>query len=193
MENQTKAEGMTTTGNEAEWYYVGQYGEIGPLTADQMGDLVQDKVVDRDTYVWRKGMTNWVMAAQVAELSDRLREEVILAPPPLPPARNTRPVREGGAAFASGGVTTSRVGTDMTDWRKLEATLPISDKSRTTAGLLNFVPGAGRLYLGYSAHGVLQIIATVACGFGLIWAWIDAILILSGSIKFDGFGRVLRD
>ena len=186
---------MTTTGNEAEWYYVGQYGEIGPLTADQMGDLVTDKVVDRDTYVWRKGMTDWIMAAQVAELADRLKESVVLSPPPLPPVKPAKQNRDAIPAFVSdvsASVAAASIGSSA-DWKRLEATLPKSDKSRTTAGLLNFVPGAGRLYLGYSAHGVLQILSTFVCGIGLIWAWIDAILILSGSIRFDGYGRVLKD
>ena len=66
-----------------------------------------------------------------------------------------------------------------------------SDKSRVTAGALNFIPGVGRIYLGYSAIGALQIVTFVLCGVGLIWSWIDAVLILAGHVKLDGYGRQL--
>jgi TM2 domain-containing membrane protein YozV len=79
------------------------------------------------------------------------------------------------------------------EWQSLEATLPRSDKKRITAGLLCLIPGAGRLYLGYSAHGVLQLVTFLLCGVGLIWSWIDCFWILLGGEKFDGYGRVLQD
>ncbi|RYD41081.1 MAG: TM2 domain-containing protein [Verrucomicrobiaceae bacterium] len=70
-----------------------------------------------------------------------------------------------------------------------------SDRSRTAAGLLQlFVPGAGRMYLGYFAYGVLQLVLFVAtCGFLYLWSFIDGIIILTGGLKFDGYGRHLND
>ena len=71
--------------------------------------------------------------------------------------------------------------------------MPKSDKNRIAAGLLNFLPGFGRFYLGYLAHGILQFITAWCLGVGFIWAWIDAIYILSGGVKEDGYGRPLED
>lgn len=86
---------------------------------------------------------------------------------------------------------------------------PMSDKSRVTGGLLQLlgffiVPGIGRLYLGYSTIGATQLILWVVGIFTLvifigiplifgvaIWALIDGILILSGSVS-DPDGRTLR-
>jgi hypothetical protein len=190
-----------SAGVETEWYYVGQYGEIGPLSLEQMRDLVQDKVVEQDTYVWRRGMTDWVHAGQVTELSERLKASALEPPPPPPqtaPKVSRQPLAVSHAIEAAAGSSSaSRIsvpyGISALDWRQLEASLPVSDKKRTTAGLLNFVPGAGRFYLGYSAHGVLQLLLTLLCGIGLIWAWIDAIFMLCGGLKYDGYGRVLKD
>lgn len=196
---------MAQSDDKAVWYYVGQYGELGPLTYQQISDLVEDRVIDLDTHVWREGMSEWKQAQEIAELrriissGDGFGSAV---PPPRPPASTT-----GGAATpsaASGAGSTAiqaraRYEQDTTlrarrQWRELEASLPRSDKSRITAGLLNFIPGVGRFYLGYAAHGVLQILVTlITCGFGYLWPLIDAIFILTGGVKYDGYGRVLED
>jgi hypothetical protein len=92
---------------------------------------------------------------------------------------------------------------------------PYSDKSKTTAGLLQLLPGLilglggiGRLYAGNVGLGVAQIAATVVgwvsfwCGFvlvipffifGAIWLWfvVDGIVMLAGQ-PADGQGRPLR-
>lgn len=69
-----------------------------------------------------------------------------------------------------------------------------SDRSRTLAGILQLVlPGVGRIYLGYAAYGVLQLVLTFCFLVGLLWSFIDGILILAGSPKLDGYGRVLGD
>jgi TM2 domain-containing membrane protein YozV len=92
---------------------------------------------------------------------------------------------------------------------------PLSDKSKTVAGLLQLVPGfllglngIGRLYAGQTTLGVIQLVATVVgwicfwCGFLLafpfvvyfgvwLWAVIDGIILLAGR-PVDGQGRLLR-
>lgn len=68
-----------------------------------------------------------------------------------------------------------------------------SDKSKTAGGILQLlIPGIGRIYLGYLAIGVLQLVLT-PCGVGLIWSWIDGVVILSGGVKLDGYGRQLNE
>lgn len=93
--------------------------------------------------------------------------------------------------------------------------LPLSDKSKVVAGLLQLLPGffvglggVGRLYAGNTGLGVAQICLTVVgwvsfwCGFFLLfpfviyfglWAWyvVDGIVMLAGR-PTDGQGRLLR-
>ncbi|MHA7649971.1 TM2 domain-containing protein [Mycobacterium sp. ML4] len=86
--------------------------------------------------------------------------------------------------------------------------MPLSDKSATTAGLLQLFFGAfgvGRFYLESTQIAVIQLclglsglIFTVFCIIGLpvllgvgIWGFIDGIMILTGSVT-DSYGRKLR-
>ena len=56
------------------------------------------------------------------------------------------------------------------------------------------IPGAGRMYLGYAALGVIQLVVfPLTCFFGYIWSFVDGIMILSGKVGIDGYGRALED
>src|SRR5574344_314284 len=67
----------------------------------------------------------------------------------------------------------------------------VGGKSRLVAGLLNiFLPGIGRLYLGYIGIGVAQLLLCFI-GVGAIWSLIDGILILTGSVVQDADGNQL--
>jgi TM2 domain-containing membrane protein YozV len=70
-----------------------------------------------------------------------------------------------------------------------------SDRSRAAAGILQLIlPGVGRMYLGYLAYGVLQLLLTImTCGLLWLWSFIDGIIILTGGVKLDGYGRQLPD
>ncbi|EJO88906.1 hypothetical protein MCOL_V211690 [Mycobacterium colombiense CECT 3035] len=86
--------------------------------------------------------------------------------------------------------------------------LPLSDKSATTAGLLQLflgLFGIGRFYIDSTQIAVAQlclglfgVLFSLFCflGFpvllgGIVWAIVDAILIFTGSVK-DKDGRKLR-
>lgn len=75
---------------------------------------------------------------------------------------------------------------------------PLSDKSKTAAGLLQLlsligVGGIGRLYIGDIGVGVAQLlVGWLTCGIGLIWSIVDAVLILADKVP-DPQGRPLRD
>ena len=76
---------------------------------------------------------------------------------------------------------------------------PFSDKSKTTAGLLQLlglfgIAGIGRIYLGETGLGIAQLlVGLVTCGIGaVVWGIIDAILILTDHVN-DPQGRPLRD
>lgn len=207
---------MNVQQEQTEWYYVGQYGELGPLSLSQMQDLIQDRVIDADTYVWRHGMTDWLQAGSISELRSRIVTEMHTPPPPprpnipyppspgqqqpmqpMSPMQQVAPMQSGqyydqAQALRMQGQAL-RAQAQGVNWSQLEQNLPKSDKSRMTAGLLNLIPGVGRFYLGYSAHGVLQLLTFVFCGVGIIWSFFDAIYILMGGVKYDGYGRVLQD
>ncbi|MFE3289342.1 NINE protein [Rhodococcus sp. NPDC059234] len=87
---------------------------------------------------------------------------------------------------------------------------PMSDKSKTTAGLLQMllplvgVCGVGRLYTGSTGIGLAQLLgfwfglfATfLLIGFVIfpviwVWSFVDGIIMLSGGVR-DGQGRPLR-
>lgn len=173
----------------ADWYYIGHYGQLGPLTAEQIEELVQGGVIARDTYVWRTGMTDWLPADRVSELQEAFRAaEPYAAPPPppspgrsLPPANISRPY--GSEQYlAPASPQLPAFGTIQ------------SDRSRTVGGILQIVlPGVGRMYLGYAAIGVLQLFLVMCGGIGALWSIIDGIIILTGGVRLDGYGRHLPD
>ena len=79
-----------------------------------------------------------------------------------------------------------------------EYTGPIGEpvKSRKFAAALSILlggAGVGRFYLGHYKIGVLQIIATVATlGFGVVWGFIEGVLLLMNRIIKDAKGRPLK-
>ena len=195
-----------------DWYYIGHYGQLGPLTREQIDELVEGGVIANDTYVWRAGMEGWLPAERVRELSDAFRAAQPFAAPPPPPSPNrpAPPVQNNpgypgpqpgyptqmGSMQAMGPVYAQP---DMMPVNS-PAYYPTfgglrSDRSRTAAGVLQlFIPGVGRMYLGYLAYGVLQLVLTVVtCGFLHLWSFIDGVIILTGGVKLDGYGRHLND
>lgn len=179
----------------AEWYYIGHYGQLGPLTRDQVDELITGGVIAKDTYVWRTGMGDWLNADRVPELRASFSSPDPFVMPPPPPSAH-RPSVPAQSAL--------RENLAMGSWRT-DALAPSpsaypafggikSDRNRVLAGVLNlFLPGVGRIYLGHMAHGVLQLVLAMCGGVGFVWSFIDGIIILSGGVKYDGYGRVLTD
>ncbi|RYG24928.1 DUF4339 domain-containing protein [bacterium] len=191
-----------------DWYYIGHYGQLGPLTREQIDELVEGGVIVRDTYVWRAGMDNWLPAERVRELTDAFRAAQPFAAPPPPPTPGTRvaPPPQSptfGSPAAAPAPTYSAPSFPSQDFAPLASQAAYyptfgglrSDRSRTAAGVLQlFLPGVGRMYLGYLAYGVLQLVLTIfTCGFLWLWSFIDGIIILTGGVKLDGYGRQLND
>lgn len=76
---------------------------------------------------------------------------------------------------------------------------PYSEKSKVAAGLLQLLGlvgflGFGRIYLGQTMLGVIQlVIGLITFGIvGVVWGIVDAILIFGGNVR-DKAGRPLRD
>ncbi|MEZ0327345.1 MAG: GYF domain-containing protein [Fimbriimonas sp.] len=175
-----------------EWYYIGHYGQLGPLTKDQVDELIQGGVIVRDTYVWRNGMTDWIRADAATELAASFRVMSPAGPPP-PPMGQIAPV-----------TSPPRYDTDYSSPQTQMAPVQHayyprvsaikSDRSRTAAGVLQLlIPGVGRMYMGFAAIGVLQLVLFFCGGIGWIWSVIDGIIILGGGVKMDGYGRQMQD
>lgn len=192
----------------ADWYYIGHYGQLGPLTREQMDELIDGGVIARDTYVWKAGMSQWVSADSVPELVNSFRAlDTFPTPPPMPGYAAAPPPPQPTIAPMAAPQSYQPMSAPQPVYAPM-TTLPYgsetyrpmpygvrSDKNRTLAGVLNIVlPGVGRMYLGYVATGVIQLVLTI-CSAGVLWLWpvIDGILMLVGNLKHDGYGRVLTD
>ncbi len=183
---------MTDVSAPADWYYVGHYGQLGPLTLGQMNELAGDGVVGADTYVWRNGMADWAAAGAVEELREALGvAQPELVPPSAPASPPPAPLQSYAPIVPQQAATYGMPA--QTSWQYVQAHAPRSDKNRILAGVLNLlIPGVGRLYLGYAAHGIMQLFLT-PCMVGWIWSIIDGIYILAGGVKLDGYGQRLED
>ncbi|QWF70802.1 TM2 domain-containing protein [Methylomonas paludis] len=69
-------------------------------------------------------------------------------------------------------------------------------KSRALAAFLGIAFGAiglQRFYLGYYVIGVLQIVVTLLTGgFGVMWGFVEGVLIYAGHMDRDAKGRHLK-
>jgi TM2 domain-containing membrane protein YozV len=175
----------------AAWYYVGSFGQLGPLTLEQMEELIDGGVIEKSTYVWKPTMNDWLPAANVTELMSAFKLiEPMASPPPVP--GSIPPISPPTQHPHSMSSSPMRMVSIQPQGYPRTLQLPKSDKSRTVAGILQIIPGVGRIYLGYAALGVIQFVLS-PCGFGIVWSLIDGIMILSGKVGIDGYGRALED
>jgi len=192
----------------ADWYYIGHYGQLGPLTREQMDELVQGGVIARETYVWFTGMSDWMPAERCPELMTLFISTAPSAPPPPPsnrfePTVSAQPrsygLDPGYQPTANRPQSAFNVQSPYASPSPYVTYQPAfsamrSDKSRALGGILNLIlPGVGRMYLGYGAIGALQFVSALCGGIGFVWSFIDGILILTGGLKFDGYGRELPE
>lgn len=77
---------MQRTAQPALFYAMLDGSQAGPFTEHEMADLIQQKRIVHQTYMWKPGMPSWMLAGQIPEVV-RL---VALAPPPHPP-NTTKP------------------------------------------------------------------------------------------------------
>jgi hypothetical protein len=63
-------------------YYIQLEGkQAGPFSETEVGRLINDKKISKETYVWHPGLREWKTAENVPEI---LRLAALI-PPPLPP------------------------------------------------------------------------------------------------------------
>jgi hypothetical protein len=56
------------------WYYVEGSERIGPVSEEALKELVFSKQIEGDTFVWKKGFSNWEHLKNVEELNSLLNQ-----------------------------------------------------------------------------------------------------------------------
>lgn len=68
-------------------YNISVDGEVnGPFNFNQLKKLVADDAINKNTYVWKKGMDDWKIAGEVDELNKIFKDDSM--PPPPPPKKS---------------------------------------------------------------------------------------------------------
>jgi len=66
---------------QVQYFYASNGQQAGPVTIDQLGALFANRTVNKESLVWKQGMTNWTAIKDVEELKAFLGGST---PPPLP-------------------------------------------------------------------------------------------------------------
>jgi uncharacterized RDD family membrane protein YckC len=88
------------------WYYAVGQEQKGPVSEDDLGDLIRDSTVKNETFVWREGMDGWQEASERPELTAAFAFPPPLPgtaaiPPKLPPPAFPPPSPKEGSAITS--------------------------------------------------------------------------------------------
>jgi hypothetical protein len=65
--------------NPSTYFVVLNEQQIGPLSENEIKQLIQQKKINSETYVWHNGLTDWEKASNVPEII----KFVALSPPPF--------------------------------------------------------------------------------------------------------------
>lgn len=66
------------------WYYAVRGKQCGPVSEDELKELLASGRLPSDSLVWKPEMPDWQPAARVPELADCLAQRPGTLPPPLP-------------------------------------------------------------------------------------------------------------
>ena len=67
---------------QVQYFYAANGTQQGPVTFDQLKTLFANRTINRESLVWKQGMSNWAQLQEVEELKSFLGGNT---PPPLPP------------------------------------------------------------------------------------------------------------
>ncbi len=70
------------------WWYVTNHEKQGPVTKDELHELLSTESINAQTLVWQQGMAEWIVLAEVEALNDILP---VYEPPPIPTQAATPP------------------------------------------------------------------------------------------------------
>lgn len=74
--------------NNSMWWYVTNHEKQGPVTKDELHELLSTESINTQTLVWQQGMAEWIVLAEVEALNDILP---VNEPPPIPAQAATPP------------------------------------------------------------------------------------------------------
>ena len=78
------------------WYYSEDGQSAGPVDTGSLRLMLRERKIAVDTPVWRAGMTDWVSASRVAELT------AVISPPPQPTLTSApQPMRCGPQSLST--------------------------------------------------------------------------------------------
>lgn len=85
--------------NNSMWWYVTNHEKQGPVTKDELHELLSTESINAQTLVWQQGMAEWIVLAEVEALNDILPVNEpppiptqAATPPPIPDSDNVNPV-----------------------------------------------------------------------------------------------------
>lgn len=85
MQPQTQMTPPPMPGTNVSYMVVVGGQQYGPYNMQQLQQLVQNGQMNNQTYVWKQGMANWEIAANVPELASLFGVGTMTPPPPMPP------------------------------------------------------------------------------------------------------------
>ena len=130
--------------------------EYGPISFDQVQNWIREGRANAQTMIKTDTTPKWVPLGQCPKFAS------MVGNPPVVNPNINQPIAGHGMAMPHNP----------------------NAKSKIAAGILGILlPGTGihRFYLGYIGIGIAQIFAIFACGAGVLWGFIEGILILCGS------------
>ncbi|MBF0207053.1 MAG: DUF4339 domain-containing protein [Oligoflexia bacterium] len=66
---------------ETKWFYVKNKERVGPITQEELRELIIKKQLGENSYVWKKGFENWKKIREVIEIVPFLSESMPLLKP----------------------------------------------------------------------------------------------------------------
>lgn len=57
------------------WYYVKGSERVGPINLEEIQDLIKENSLTEESYLWRKGFSNWEKLKNIEELKNLKQEE----------------------------------------------------------------------------------------------------------------------
>ena len=90
----------------ASWYYLKGEEQVGPVSGQELKDLVASGELVAETLVWKEGMSEWVSANRVSGLFPDA--EAASSPPPRPAQGMSTPIARSSGRVSGGGGGASR-------------------------------------------------------------------------------------
>jgi len=58
------------------WYYVQGKDRVGPVDEDKLHQLFERRVLNGDSYIWKKGLENWTRAKEILDLESQAQPSI---------------------------------------------------------------------------------------------------------------------